>query len=529
MAAPRKRYRPRPLRRGSRLSRAEAIADMDEFAAVVRALTRSTGRPKSVPYRTAIVALLLHAISDKRQMWLTSVSDTLCSLGRDKLRELGVTSTAPMNSIQDTVTKLEQALEKGLEVEYSDGTCHRMGIDDFTALVRLGVPSNHKTSRTLALDGMDYPTWARNSEYVDPRTGEIRASADPGAAIGHRTSTPNHENKWYCGYEIHGVCSAADHRAPLDGPHLLLGMTLRSGNQDRGPAGAAAITRAARHFGSTEVIADRGYTQLGAASFWLPLFENGLHTVHDLKSTQLGARSSSVPGIILVDGHPFADTMPENLRNLTPPRIDDRAEDQERVRRLYDKRKPYAFTPHSKLDENTGSQRFKGPARTGHLRCPNVPASMRLPRDRPLSRCKKGESCACGKVVTLPLVDDAHLRQRWLFGTTAWKRAYSRRVAIESVNAEARVHRARIERNFTRVHGRGRTAILLTFAYIGLNVRILNDWYDARGLNDPWAELLGDPEDTRIRQARANPDRRTLRDRLTTGSDPPTPERAPRS
>jgi hypothetical protein len=407
-------------------------------------------------------------------------------------------------------------------VTYRDGTTATLGVDDFTALVRLGIPPGYEVSKSVALDGMDYPTWAIQRDHVDPTTGEIWPSADPGAAIGHRTSTPSHDSKWYCGREINLACTAAEHGHPLIAPHLVVGMAIRSGNQDRGPAGSTAVLQAARHFNTTEVLADRGYTQLAATSFWLPLFEHGIRIVHDLKTQQRGARSASVPGVIIVDGHPFSAAMPANLRKLTPPKLSDPAEEQERIRRLYDKRAAYAFTPHSKLDPNTGTQRFKGPARTGHLRCPNVPASMRLPRDRPLAACKKGGACACGLVITLPLSDDAHLRQRWLYGTTPWKHEYSRRVAIESVNAEARTHRGHIDRGFTRVHGNVRTAILLTFAYIGLNVRILNDWYETRGLTDPWSTRVEDPEDDRIRQPLANPDRPTIRDRLTAGSDPPT-------
>lgn len=525
----RRTYRPRPLREQSSFRRALAIADTEEFAAITRALTATTGRRKAVPYRAAIVALLLHGIRGVGPMWLTSVADTLCSLGRRKLDELGVTSSAPMNSIQEALTKLAEALTAGLVVTYPDGTTTTLRVDDFTALVRLGIPAGYKVSKSVALDGMDYPSWAVQRDHVDTTTGEIWPSADPGAAIGHRTSTPSHDSKWYCGREINLACTAAEHGNPLIAPHLVVGMAIRSGTQDRGPAGSAAVLQAARHFNTTEVLADRGYTQLTPTSFWLPLFEHGIRIVHDLKSQQRGARSASVPGVIIVDGHPFSAAMPANLRKLTPPKLSDPAQEQERIRRLYDKRAAYAFTPHSRLDPNTGAQRFKGPARTGHLRCPNVPSSMRLPRDRPLATCKKGDSCSCGSVITLPLGDDAHLRQRWLYGTTAWKHAYSRRVAIESVNAEARTHRGHIDRGFTRVHGNARTAILLTFAYIGLNVRILNDWYETRGLDDPWSTLVEDPEDDRIRQPLANPDRLTIRDRLTAGSDPPTKRTAVRS
>jgi hypothetical protein len=106
----RRTYRPRPLREQSSLRRAESIADTDEFAAIADALTAKTGAHKSVPYRTAIIAFLLHGIRGTGPMWLTAVADTLCSLGRRKLDELGVSSKAPMNSIQEVLVKLDEKL-----------------------------------------------------------------------------------------------------------------------------------------------------------------------------------------------------------------------------------------------------------------------------------------------------------------------------------------------------------------------------------------------------------------------------------
>lgn len=162
----RRTYRPRPLREQSSFPRASAIADTEEFAAIARALTGKTGCPKSVPYRTAIIALLLHGIRGTGPMWLTAVADTLCSLGRRKLDELGVSSKAPMNSIQETLTKLDEALTAGLVVTYRDGTKATLGVDDFTALVRLGIPPGYKVSKSVALDGMDYPSWTIRRDHV---------------------------------------------------------------------------------------------------------------------------------------------------------------------------------------------------------------------------------------------------------------------------------------------------------------------------------------------------------------------------
>lgn len=125
---------------------------------------------------------------------------------------------------------------------------------------------------------------------------------------------------------------------------------------------------------------------------------------------------------------------------------------------------------------------------------------MRLGRNKPLSRCVRGEPCKCGAVITLKLQDDVHLRQPDLYGTTAWKQQYSRRSGIESLNAEASTHRGRLRRGYTLVHGLAKTAVLLTFAFVGINVRILWDWYESRGLRDPWSEFLKEPPDQRPRQ-----------------------------
>ena len=231
-----------------------------------------------------------------------------------------------------------------------------------------------------------------------------------------------------------------------------------------------------------------------------------------------------MPGVIIVDGGVFSDAMPDRLRRLSPPGLDRPREERERIRKMYDARRPYAFTPHSRIDPATGSQRLKGPAMTGRLRCPNNPKSMRLPRSKPLAGCKPG-TCACGSIVTLPFGDDAHLRQVDAYGTSTHAASYARRVGIESVNADARVHRGHIGRAFTRVHGLAKTGILLTFAFAGLNVRILHDWHDARGMDDPWAVALGEAEDTRPRQLLPRRRQRlTLRQRLTGNSDSPVTE-----
>ena len=63
--------------------------------------------------------------------------------------------------------------------------------------------------------------------------------------------------------------------------------------------------------------------------------------------------------------------------------------------------------------------------------------------------------------------------------------------------------------------------MMLTFAVAGLNVRILHDWYETRGLTDPWSEQFNEPPDERPRQKLAPKKRRlTLRERIEARASP---------
>ncbi len=57
--------------------------------------------------------------------------------------------------------------------------------------------------------------------------------------------------------------------------------------------------------------------------------------------------------------------------------------------------------------------------------------------------------------------------------------------AIESTNAEAKIHRLDIGRGFTRVFGTVRNTLLVAFAFAGMNDRMIRDWHAGRRLADP--------------------------------------------
>ena len=85
---------------------------------------------------------------------------------------------------------------------------------------------------------------------------------------------------------------------------------------------------------------------------------------------------------------------------LYPPKPGDPGTNKARRREQFDRRRKYAFVPLAKPDPGPDSQRLKGPARAGRLRCRNVPESMRR-ESGPLTSCQRGTDCGCGVTVTI--------------------------------------------------------------------------------------------------------------------------------
>ncbi|NTW40636.1 MAG: hypothetical protein HGA44_12240 [Cellulomonadaceae bacterium] len=79
-------------------------------------------------------------------------------------------------------------------------------------------------------------------------------------------------------------------------------------------------------------------------------------------------------------------------------------------------------------------------------------------------------------------------------------------------------------RDWCRVRGAARTHALVTFGLVGVNVRVLRDWYTTRGQADPWMVAIGDatdPDFSAVHTRRtAQPRRKSLHVRVTTGDIP---------
>ncbi|MDN5767664.1 MAG: hypothetical protein L0H96_18315 [Humibacillus sp.] len=236
------------------------------------------------------------------------------------------------------------------------------------------------------------------------------------------------------------------------------------------------------------ILADRGYTYLKQQMWAMPLHQRGIAQVIDLHKQQRGIRPGPIPGTVYADGGLFTDALPQRLRALLAPTLQMTSEERALLATRYDERTPYAFTTLGKPDRERGTQRYRGPAVTGRVRCPNHLTSMRLSAaTRPTTSCTPDKPCACGLTVTLGPDDSFGTRQGPLWGTTKWKASYGRRSAVESANACLKIHHGQLQRHSTRVMGTTRTAILLAFIIAATNTSLLISRYHY-DIGDPPAD-----------------------------------------
>lgn len=238
------------------------------------------------------------------------------------------------------------------------------------------------------------------------------------------------------GYDLHTLVDIPAFGGDLV-PHVIRAIAVRPGGAHKGTAGIDALDAAAQtgvHV--DELVADRGYTYCRTETFALPLMARRVELVLDLHRQQRGQLPGPVSGTVWVDGALFSTTLPETLRHLEPTRLGMTTTEKAQRREEFDRRQPDAFRAHGKLDPDVGTQRRKGPALAGAVRCPNVPASLRLALSLPTTSCTQGSACGCGLTITLGPLDHGRERQRLLWGSTRWAASYGRRTGVESSNAE---------------------------------------------------------------------------------------------
>ncbi|MCC2321347.1 transposase [Cellulomonas xiejunii] len=503
---------PPPLTSAQKVRRARAWAESEVVSQLVMARTRTVGRHRAFPLDAVAAGMMLHALGSPTAFTLAGVTRTLLSASPSDRFALGFPprSVIRYRPVLSGFHALEDALGVGFFVPHNheltadpetgevdecpDGCPFAPATLDevATGLVQASIPSTWTPPDAVAIDGTDVESAYRARTENMETEADDRPAADADARWAKRTSTDRRPTEMYFGYEAHIATYAPEPQGePL--PQLAAGLAMRPGVRDR--AGAAlGILDALRHV--KEVLLDRGYTTSRAENLARPLRERGIAVTMDLHTTQRGVRPGPITGSLWIDGALYSDALPDPLRQLEPPKIGDTATQKARARELFDKREAYRFTPLARRRDGLGSQRWKGPALAGHLRCANTPASMRLGRHLPTARCVRGGTCACGKTVTVRDTDLERDRQPLPWQSTRWALSFNRRSLIEGLNAQLRYQVRNVNRGYFRVPGLVATTLLMAVTLAAHNIERLRGWHLARHQPDPWQVELDEEPST---------------------------------
>lgn len=521
--ASRRDYHPDRMTEQQRINRAIAMSNTPTLTILLDACTKRVGRPALLSYALLARILFFHTLTNPATLTIASVARTVAEMSPRARAQLGIpeewvaTSDARTGldkRILDRLHALSAATRAGVSVDHDHTvwvnadtgeidpcptSCPALALTPeqiHSTIVQAGLPTTFPRTPAVAIDGTDVESYYAAYPH-DALHPDGRICADREARWAKRTATNRRPTEFYVGFELHLATYIADEGTGNEVPLLCAGMALRPGVTDRIGAALALVDAVMSHGDVTEALFDRGYTMATGEHFARPLRNRGVEVVFDLHSSQRGTRPGPVPGTLWIDGSLYSAAIPTNLRQLEPPRIGQTSGDNARVRELFDAREPFRFTRHSRRNDALGTQRYKGPALAGHVRCPNTPASMRRSQDIPTTTCTPGSACGCGITLTVPDTLHERDRQRLPWQSTAWASSYHRRNRIESLNSKIRVHDANVNHGFIRVRGLNPTALLLAFTLAAYNARELYRWHVAAGINEPWQSYLGEPIDDR--------------------------------
>lgn len=490
-------------------ARACATVEGHGWVAAVEADMRArTGRPRVHPWAAIFVVLQITALEGFGSLLLSDAARVAQRLTTQQRARIGLSTPLEYSHIESAASDLDRALRETVDTATGEVFPPRLGLSLTSLMTGIAsdfIPASIPARATQSIDSTDYETHYRRrswrhhmkpdvpaealpeKDFVPaktevnekgwPRTGcdgRFQHTIDPDARDGYRAGKNLSRKSVFVGWDLHTATDTPD-LGGVARPPLFRALSLAPAGSLKSEPGLALVDALAVQGRCPEVIlADRGYSYLKPEYWARPLDQRGVRQVLDLHTSQRVQHPGPIPGTIYLDGGLFTDAVPKHLRSLPGYSLGMTGEEQAALAARYDDRAPYAFSTQGSPDHQRGTQRYRGPALAGKVRCPNTPRSMRLdPATRPTTQCTPGVPCACGVTVTLGPDDYIQTRQRDLYGTTAWKASYGRRSAVESGNAVLKVHHARLQRGSTRVMGTNKTGILLAFIVAAANVSLL--------------------------------------------------------
>ena len=524
---------------------AAGLIDRSGQAPVIEAaLAHRTGRPRPLPVRAVLTALLCLALDD-RPLFLTDATRLLFGQLPEASRAmLGVTGTAAteraFKAAYRRVRYCFHAIMSAADPSPLPKN-RRLTPDEFNARIKPMTPDQAAAARGrlealvnalieasisvlsederaasgggTALDATPVPLFSRGPSR---RTGLSASDPDGGWYVREGDHREREDDK---GKPLRKICwaleatIAATARPPHAGPgcpNLAIGLALTRPGEDPGGTGARVLASAAARGHKTSWLGyDRAYTQALPERFCLPARALGYSPVMDYRDDQLGIQANS-QGALLAEGSWYCPALPGPLVIATAGLRDHRI-----TRELYDQqiaaRAPYQLKRKTGPDTG-GYERLSCPALGGHprLMCPLRKASL-SPRDgRPKVLQPPEEPPPICRQTAITIAPDtgARYRQDLPYGSPAWHARYATlRNTIEGLNGYAKdpAHQALAQPGRRRIRGITACSIFTALLLTAANIRKIRTW----------RTLTADGKTATTRRARRR--RTSLRDYLPDG------------